>query len=50
VNQSIENNTNSLKIKEGYRNEIECGYLMVILKIGLLGLTLKIILALQQLM
>ena len=41
------NESNSLGVKKGYRTEIECGYLMVILKIGLIGLILKIILALS---
>jgi hypothetical protein len=36
---------NSLELKKGYRTEIESGYLFTILKIGILGLALKLILA-----
>ena len=34
---------NSLGVKKGYRTGIECGYLNVILKIGLIGLFLKLL-------
>jgi len=37
--------TNSLGVKKGHRTEIESGYLFTIMKIGLLGLILKLILA-----
>ena len=40
------NEKNSLGITKGNRTGIECGYLHVILKIGLLGLFLKLLLAL----
>jgi hypothetical protein len=40
------NEKNSLGVKKGYRENIECGYLEVILKIGLIGLILKLMLAL----
>jgi hypothetical protein len=36
---------NSLERKPGYRTEVECGYLFYILKIGLLGLIIKLVLA-----
>jgi hypothetical protein len=39
--------SNSLGLKKGYRPDIECGYLHTILKIGLLGLVLKLVLAIS---
>jgi hypothetical protein len=36
---------NSLEVKPGHRREVECGYLQTILKIGVFGLILKLILA-----
>lgn len=40
------NEKNSLGVKRGYRANIECGYLQVIMKIGVVGLILQLMLAL----
>jgi hypothetical protein len=45
VDKDLKEN-NSLGVKKGYRPNIECGYLQVILKIGIFGLILKLLLAL----
>lgn len=46
VMANVDESTNSLEVKPGYRREVESGYLQTILKIGFFGLLLKLILAL----
>jgi len=43
--ENLVDEDNSLGVKPGYRTEIESGYLFTVLKIGILGLVLKLILA-----
>jgi hypothetical protein len=47
VMENVDETSNSLGVKPGYRREVESGYLQTILKIGLFGLVLKLVLALS---
>ena len=47
VMANVDESTNTLEVKPGYRREVESGYLQTILKIGFFGLLLKLILALS---